>query len=84
MTEKNNLERLSEVPLRKQFTIQYLCSHPETCQQLREIGLNELTLIRTVGKSSSQIICEVHNTRIGIHHTIANDILVSSTEVQEH
>jgi Fe2+ transport system protein FeoA len=81
--EQDTLEKLSEVPLRKQFSIQRLRSHPEICQHLRAIGFNEHTLIRTVVKNSSQIICEVHNTRIGIHTSVANDILVSSTEVRE-
>ena len=84
MIENDKLEKLSDVPLRKQYTIQHLRSHPETCQHLRAIGFSEQTLIRTVVKNSSQIICEVHNTRIGLDTNIASDILVLSTEEIEN
>jgi Fe2+ transport system protein FeoA len=57
-------------------TIQDIQSHPETCQRLREIGFNKDTAVRTVVMNSSQLICEVHNTRIGLHRRIADEIVI--------
>ena len=67
---------LSELPIGVHSTIQDIRSHPETCQRLREIGFNKHTFIRTVVINSSQLICEVHNTRIGLHRRIANEIVI--------
>ena len=57
-------------------TIQDIQSRPETCQRLREIGFNKDTAVRTVVMNSSQLICEVHNTRIGLHRRIADEIVI--------
>jgi Fe2+ transport system protein FeoA len=76
-------EKLSEVSPGVQYTIQHLNAKPETCQRLREIGFHEQTAVRTVVKNSSQIICEVQNTRIGLHNRIAKDIFVVPSEQME-
>ena len=68
--------RLSDLPLGMECTIQDIQSHPETCQRLREIGFNKDTAVRTVVMNSSQLICEVHNTRIGLHRRIADEIVI--------
>jgi Fe2+ transport system protein FeoA len=68
--------RLSDVPLGMQCIIRDIHSHPETCQRLREIGFNKHTNIRTLVLNSSQFICEVNNTRIGMHRRIANEIII--------
>jgi Fe2+ transport system protein FeoA len=68
--------RLSDIPLGTECTIQDIQSHPETCQRLREIGFNKDTAVRTVVMNSSQLICEVHNTRIGLQRRIADEIVI--------
>jgi Fe2+ transport system protein FeoA len=70
------MKRLSEIALGIRCTIQSFSARPETCQRLREMGFHERTIVRTVVKTRSQIICELHNTRIGLHNRIANSILV--------
>ena len=75
-TTSNKDKRLSDLPLGVQCTIQDIRSHPETRQRLREIGFNKHTSVRTVVMNSSQLICEVHNTRIGLHRRIANEIVI--------
>lgn len=58
--------------------IQELNTHPETCQRLRELGFCENATVRCVTNSSSQLICEVCNTRIGLNHSIAQTIIVNT------
>jgi Fe2+ transport system protein FeoA len=70
------LKKLSEVSIGSRCTIHSLNAHPETCQRLREIGFNKHTSIRTVVMNSSQLICEIHNTRIGLQRRIANEIVI--------
>ena len=78
MNSSKNIKdtRLSDLPLGMECTIQDIQSHPETCQRLREIGFNKDTAVRTVVMNSSQLICEVHNTRIGLHRRIADEIVI--------
>ncbi len=57
--------------------IHQLNSHPETCQRLRELGFCEDATVRLVTNGSMQLICEVCNTRVGLNHSIASDILVT-------
>ena len=58
--------------------IQQLNSHPETCQRLRELGFCENAMVRCVTNGSSQLICEVCNTRVGLNHSVAKAIIVSA------
>jgi len=58
--------------------IQQLNTHPETCKRLRELGFCENTMVRCVTNGSSQLICEVCNTRIGLNHSVAQTIIVSA------
>ena len=78
MNSSKNIKdtRLSDLPLGMECTIQDIQSHPETCQRLREIGFNKDTAVRTIVMNSSQLICEVHNTRIGLHRRIADEIVI--------
>jgi Fe2+ transport system protein FeoA len=80
MTIKHS-NRLSEIPVGTDCTVHDIQSQPETRQRLREIGFNENAVIRMVAKNSSQLICEVHNTRIGMHRRIANDIVIKPAEI---
>ncbi|MEW5799441.1 MAG: FeoA family protein [Bacteroidota bacterium] len=68
---------LAEIPAGTSVTVSRLESHPETCQRLRELGFCENATIRCVTNGSSQLICEVCNTRIGLNYTTANSIIVS-------
>ncbi len=58
--------------------IQQLNTHPETCQRLRELGFCENAIIRCVTNGSTQLICEVCNTRVGLNHSVAKTIIVSA------
>jgi Fe2+ transport system protein FeoA len=86
MNNSKNIKdtRLSDLPLGLECTIQDIQSHPETCQRLREIGFNKDTAIRTVVMNSSQLICEVHNTRIGLHRRIADEIVIELAGAHLH
>jgi Fe2+ transport system protein FeoA len=70
------MKKLSEIALGIRCTIQSFSAGPETCQRLREMGFHERTMIRIAVKTPSQIICELHNTRIGLHNRIAKGVLV--------
>jgi len=81
---KLETKKLSEMPLGHRCAIDSLHAHPETCQRLRAMGFHERTLIRTVVKTHSQIICEIHNTRIGLHKRIAQTIDVTPIDRREY
>jgi ferrous iron transport protein A len=68
---------LAEIPAGTTVTISRLESHPETCLRLRELGFCENATIRCVSNGSSQLICEVCNTRVGLNYSTANSIIVS-------
>ncbi len=76
-------KNLSEIPNGELFLIRGIRSHPETQQRLRELGFNEHAIVRTIVKNSSRLICEVQNTRIGIHRRVAKDILVAPMKRQD-
>lgn len=71
-----NMKTLAQTPAGTTVTISHLDSHPDTCNRLREVGFCENATIRLVSTGSSQLICEVCNTRIGLNHTTANAIVV--------
>lgn len=73
-----NYSQLSKAASGAELVIKKIQSSPETNLRLRELGLLESSCIRLVSNGSAQIICEVNNTRIGLHHRVAKDILVSS------
>ena len=68
---------LSEVSSGNNFVIMKIKLPPETNQRLHELGFSETAVIRMIVNSSSKLICEVNNTRIGINHKIAKDIIVT-------
>ncbi len=74
------MKSLTEIPVGKRVKIYRLESQPEVCHRLRELGFCENAVIRCVTSSSSQLICEVCNSRVGLHHSIAKDIVVTSFE----
>lgn len=71
---------LAEIPAGTTVTISRLESHPETCLRLRELGFCENATVRCVTNGSSQLICEVCNTRVGLNHSTANSIIVAPSE----
>lgn len=74
------MRTLAEIPAGTTVTVSHLDSHPDTCNRLREIGFCENATIRCVSNGSSQLICEVCNTRVGLNYTTANAILVLPTQ----
>ncbi len=83
-SRKKKILHLADVPLGMACTIQDIQSRPETRQRLREIGFNKNTTVRTVVLNSSQLICELHNTRIGLHRRIADEIVIEFAETHLH
>lgn len=69
---------LIDAPVGALVRIRRLNSHPELCSRLRELGLSENTVIRTITKGSGNIICEVYNTRLGLNEMLARAIVVSA------
>lgn len=74
------MKTLTQTPAGKKVKISKLQSQPETCQRLLELGFCENATVRCVINGSSQLICEVCNTRVGLHHSIADSIIVSPVE----
>lgn len=70
------MRTLADIPAGTTVTVSHLDSHPDTCNRLREIGFCENATIRCVSNASSQLICEVCNTRVGLSYTTANAIVV--------
>ncbi|MBI4535877.1 MAG: ferrous iron transport protein A [Ignavibacteriae bacterium] len=71
---------LPDAPVGRRFRIHYLKSHAEICTRLRELGFCENAVVRCVTKGSSNIICEVCNTRVGLNTEVASGIIVSSLD----
>jgi Fe2+ transport system protein FeoA len=71
-----DIRPLSEAPLGAECMIREICASPETRQRLREIGFSENIVVRTVVRNTSQLICELHATRIGLHRRVAETILI--------
>jgi len=76
----DELQSLSEAPIDETCVIRELNARPETSQRLRELGMSEMVAVRPVVKNRTQMICEVHNTRIGLRRRIARRIVVSPTD----
>jgi ferrous iron transport protein A len=68
---------LAEIPAGTSATISRLETHPETCLRLRELGFCENAVIRRITDGSSQLICEVCNTKVGLNYSTANSIIVT-------
>lgn len=77
---KTTMTNLTDVPQGTKVRVRHLQSLPELCSRLRELGFAENAVVRCVVNGSRQMICEVCNTRIGMHHSIARTILVSTYE----
>jgi ferrous iron transport protein A len=76
MSEIKNMNTLAHTPIGKSVRVSRIESKPETCIRLRELGFCEDAIIRPVVKGSSQMICEICNTRVGLHQSIAKEIFV--------
>ncbi len=70
---------LIDAPVGALVRIRQLNLHPELCSRLREMGLCENAVVRTVNKGSGNIICELCNTRFGLNEMIARSIVVSAS-----
>lgn len=71
---------LSEAPLGASVRIHSLRARPEVSQRLRELGLCEHAVVSCVMKGHGNIICAIHNTRIGLDRHLAGTIVVSSEQ----
>ena len=71
---------LSDIPAGRFVRIQELQSEPDVCHRLREMGFCENAIVRLVVNGEGNLICEVWNTRIGLNHSIAQDIIVAPFE----
>jgi Fe2+ transport system protein FeoA len=71
---------LSEAPVGTRVRIRRLSTSPEVSRRLRELGLCEHAVVSCVLKGHGNIICAVQNTRIGIDHRLASQIVVSASE----
>jgi Fe2+ transport system protein FeoA len=67
---------LSEVSAGTDLLINKIKASTETCMRLNELGLTENSTVRVVVSNPSQLICEVFNTRIGLHRKVAKNIIV--------
>ncbi|HLP15672.1 MAG TPA: FeoA family protein [Bacteroidota bacterium] len=74
------MTNLKDVPEGTTVRVRQLRAQPELGSRLRELGFCEDALVRCVINGSHQMICEVGNTRIGMHHSIARSILVTPKE----
>ena len=73
---KSTTTSLTKIPDGRFVRIDRLQSEPDICFRLREMGFCENAIIRMVVNGEGNLICEVCNTRIGINHSIALDIIV--------
>lgn len=71
---------LSEIPAGRYVRIHQLQSQPDVCFRLREMGFCENAIVRLVVNGEGNLICEICNTRIGLNHALADDIIVSTFE----
>lgn len=76
----NSAKALTQIPVGRYVRIHRLQSEPGICFRLRELGFCENAVIRTVTNGEGNLICEVCNTRVGLNHSIAHDILVTPFE----
>ncbi|MFA6540089.1 MAG: FeoA family protein [Bacteroidota bacterium] len=70
------MNTLAHTPVGTTVRVSRIESQPETCIRLLELGFCEDAIIRPVVSGSSQMICEICNTRVGLHHSIAKSIIV--------
>ena len=71
---------LTEIPAGRLVRIRRLQSQPDVCLRLREMGFCENAIVRLVVNGDGNLICEVCNTRVGLNHAIAHDIIVAPFE----
>lgn len=76
--EKQTDILLTDVPVGTRVRIRRLALQPEMTTRLRELGFSEDSIIRPLTQSNGSIVCEVHNSRIGLNHAVARSILVSA------
>jgi Fe2+ transport system protein FeoA len=70
------MNTLAHTPIGKSVRVSRINSRPETSTRLKELGFCEDAIITPVVKGPSQMICEICNTRVGLHQSIAKEIIV--------
>ncbi|HTR81152.1 MAG TPA: FeoA family protein [Bacteroidota bacterium] len=76
----DNVMTLTQIPVGRFARIHRLESEPEVSCRLREMGFCENAIVRLVVNGEGNLICEVCNTRVGLNHSISDDIIVTSFE----
>jgi len=76
----NSTTSLAKVPVGRFARIHRLDSRPEISFRLREMGFCENAIVRLVVNEEGTLICEVCNTRVGLNHRLAHEIIVSPFE----
>jgi Fe2+ transport system protein FeoA len=71
---------LSDVPVGTRVRIRHLSSRPEVSRRLRELGFCENVVVRCITRGYGNIICEIHDARVGLNSRLAGGILVSHLE----
>ncbi len=71
---------LTEIPAGRFVRIHRLQSQPDVSFRLREMGFCENAIVRLVVNGEGNLICEICNTRIGLNHALADNIIVSPFE----
>jgi len=74
------MNTLDQIPAGTSVRVSHFESHHEINFRLRELGFCENAVIRTIVNRASMLICEISNTRVGLHHSIANNIKVTSLQ----
>ncbi|MGE5840298.1 MAG: FeoA family protein [Deltaproteobacteria bacterium] len=71
---------LADAPLGRLVRISEIQSHPDVCMRLRELGFCVNAIIRCLTRGNGNVICEVCNSRLGLNHSVASTIFVSTFE----
>lgn len=75
-----SMTTLIQIPTGRFARILRLQSQPEISFRLREMGFYENAIIRLVVNEEGNLICKISNTRIGLNHSVAHDIIVVPSE----
>jgi Fe2+ transport system protein FeoA len=67
---------LADAPVGVRVRIQFVRSHPHTSTRLRELGLRENAVIRCLQRGHGNLICQVHESRVGLDLRLASTIIV--------
>jgi Fe2+ transport system protein FeoA len=71
---------LSEVPIGTRVRIRQLSARSDVSRRLRELGFCEHAVVSCVHRGHGNLICAIHDTRIGIDRKLAKTIHVALPE----